>query len=373
MVHDGRPVTLAALNGNTTSRVPVGPLTWGFEYYWKVAGIEPWQLACGSEDQWLHAHLALLDRHNPDFLFYSGGGTGSSVPRLVENTDRTWIVQDGNTGRRFSIIKSSLTEQDADTGRKSNEAIGAIRTQDDADRLIPPQRGWDTSFLKVLEDLIDAAGDRCLILPHHSPGYVCACFAFGFSDAMTTMIENPGLFTYVADSYAAGDELRMKQLRRAGAEAVYIADGWASVDIISPAMFREFALPYQKSMVDAAHAAGLKAILWNEGDVMPLLQDEASLPIDGFAIEQPRKGIDLSLAKVREVFGPSRCLFGNLDSEHLLQTGNAEMIGSSVRRIIAESGHDAPLIMCTGSPLPSATPPEAVDCMIGAARDAPGG
>lgn len=85
----GRPGALRALNGQAVSPPPVTLFTWGFDYLWKVAGIEPWQLACGDHETWHRAHLALLERHQPDLIWYSGAGnpfilnTGSPIPSDV--------------------------------------------------------------------------------------------------------------------------------------------------------------------------------------------------------------------------------------------------------------------------------------------------
>jgi len=127
-------------------------------------------------------------------------------------------------------------------------------------------------------------------------------------------------------------------------------------------------LPCQVSIVAAARAAGLKTILWNEGDILPVLKQQATVPVDAFAFEQPRKGIDLTVQKVRHVFGPNRCLFGNLDSELLLMRNQPDSIKREVERQIRQSGPGAPFILCTGSPLPSNIEPDAYDRVIEAAR-----
>jgi uroporphyrinogen-III decarboxylase len=184
---------------------------------------------------------------------------------------------------------------------------------------------------------------------------------------MTAMIDTPHLFTFVADRYAEGDERRMREWADAGVEAVFIADGWASADIISPEFFRRFALPYQQSIIDAAHDQGLKVILWNEGDVMPILQDERKLRWDAFAMEQSRKGFVLEVSDLRQAIGPERCIMGNIDSETLLVSGSCEEIEKAVLEQHTASGMTAPFIHSTGSPLPSDVPPEHVDAMLQAA------
>lgn len=361
----GRSGALCALNGQAVSPPPVALFTWDFDYIWQAADMPPWQLARGTRNDWHRAHLALLERHRPDLLFYSGSG-GTTPPRLVADERESWLIE--ANGQRYRMDKTSLALANAQTGAKDCDSVGSMKTRADIDRMIPIFTSWGESYLDGLQRLITEVGDRALVLPHHSPAYICACYAFGFERAMELMIEDPDLFLYACDRYQAGDRLRMQAWKAAGAEAVFIADGWASCDIISPAMFDRFALPYQRSIIEAAHAAGLKIILWNEGNVLPILDREAGLPMDAFQTEQPRKGVDLSLDKVRSVFGPRRCLFGNLDSEALLKRNNPEEIRQAVLAQIALAGAGNPFILNTGSPLPSFTAPEAVDAMIAAVR-----
>lgn len=361
----GRKLALEALAGKTTTQVPVGLFTWEFDYIWKVAGLEPWQLACGDHETWHRAHIALLERHQPDIIWYSGAGS-ATAPNLIEEDGEKWVIESGD--RRCGLRKDSLSLYDMETHVKGCDSVGDILSTADADRLVPEFKSWGEPYLAGLSRLINDAGDRALVLPHHSPAYICACYAFGFERAMEVMLTEPELFRYVCDRYASGDRLRMQEWKAAGAEACFFADGWASCDIISPAMVEEFALHYQRSVTEAAHDAGLRIILWNEGDVLPILAQEAAIAMDAFAFEQPRKGVQLTVDKIRAVFGQKRCLFGNLDSELLLMRNNPAEIAAAVREQIRQSGPGAPFILSTGSPLPSDIEPEAVDAMISAVR-----
>jgi hypothetical protein len=365
----GKQLALEAISGKSTACVPVALFGWGFDYYWRAAGIEPWRLACGGAETWHRAHLGLWERHQPDIIWYEGAGSGPAEPELVEETAGSWFVRDSNTGVEFELIKNSLTLRSRMTGRKSCDSVGRIATKADAQHLVPGFCGWGDGYLNGLRRLIDELGTRALVMPHHSPAYICACYAFGFERAMELMLCEPELFLYVCDRYAAGDALRMQEWAQTGAQVVFIADGWASCDVISPAMFTRFALPYQKSITEAAHAAGLKIVLWNEGDIAPILAQEASVPVDAFAFEQPRKGFEMSVEMVRKTFGTNRCLFGNLDSEELLKSNDHAKITAAVQQQIRMSGAGAPFVMSTGSPVPSDVAPEAVDAMISAARE----
>jgi len=363
-----KALALRALGGASTERLPVALHTWEHNYVWKVAGVAPWQLAFGSSETWHGAHMALLEHHQPDAIMYSGSGRDEAAPQLAHEDDERWIIRDLSSGALAAMDKRNLARVPVEEPQKGDSIGPDIRSLEDIEHHLPAPTGCGEAYLAGLRRLIKEVGERALVLPHHSPGYICACYALGFEQAMVMVKEAPALFLAVCDRYAEESALRMREVAEAGAEAVFIADSWASVDIISPAMFERFALPYQRAVVEAAHAAGLKVILHNSGNIIPLLEEEAALGTEGFAFEQPRKGCDLSVATVRGVFGPRRCLLGNLDSEGLLVRGNPREIAEAVAEQVRQSGQGAPFILCTGSPLPDDCPPEAVDVMVQAAR-----
>lgn len=368
MTNYGKQLALDALEGKPTPRVPVALFTWEFDYIWKVAGLEPWQMATGSVETWHKAHMAMLDRHNMDLIYYSGASLGDKDGTLIEEDNEKWIVKNNNNDKIYGLTKNSLSFYEVSTGEKLCDPVGKIENRSDADRLVPKFGGWGEPYLSGLSKLVKEVGERALVLPHHSPAYICACYAMGFEPAMEAMLDDPDLFKYVCDIYAAGDKLRMRELAEAGAQAVFIADGWASCDIISPTMYEKFAQPYQKHIVEAAHEAGLKIILWNEGDILPILKQQATVEMDGFAFEQPRKGVDITVEKIRSGFGSQRCLVGNLDSELLLMRNDPEEIKQAVIAQITQSGQGAPFILNTGSPIPNNVEPESIDLIIETAR-----
>lgn len=364
MTHNGRQLALEALSGKATERPPWLLLNWGFDYIWKCAAIEPWQLALGSFETWLNAYRAAYERHKPDIIIFDSFGAGTEDGVLIDETDEKWTVL--FEGERFEFIKRSYTLRHIP--HHPVEPPPPLDTIADIDRCFQPG-GNDPGRLRGLRAVIEAIGNCALVLPTCIPGYIAACYALGFERAMTVMVEDERFFFHLADRLEGCDDLRMREFAEAGAEAVFIADAWASADVLSPDMIRKFALPYQARSVDAAKAAGLKVILWNEGDVAPILADEAALNIDAFAFEQPRKGFGVSVAQVREVFGPDRCILGNLDSEHMLQRNNPDEIRREVFSQIRQSGRGAPFIVSFGSPLPSNTPASAVDAVAEAVRE----
>ena len=362
----GKSAAMDAISGKPAARIPWLLLTWGFDYIWKCAGIPPWQLARGGFNTWLNAYVAAYERHKPDIIICDSFGSGDEDPILLDETSRSWIIRDCD-GEEWEFIKSSFTLLHRPKPGQTPGPVWRWDSKSDIDSFIG-RPGSPPGPLEGLSAVIRAIGDRALVLPTCITGYIDACYTLGFDRSMQMMIDHPELFIYLADRLSEKDDLRMRRFAEAGAEVVFIADSWASCDIISPGMFRQFALPYQRKAVDAAKNAGLKAILWNLGHIGPILADEASLNLDAFAFEQPRKGFDASVADVRDAFGPSKCILGNLDSEDLLRRNDPDEIRAAVQAQILGSGVGAPFILSFGSPIPSDTPESAVDTVAEAVR-----
>jgi len=51
-VDDGRNLVLKVLFGKSTERIPSALFTHLWEYAWKIANMQPWELACGDINAW---------------------------------------------------------------------------------------------------------------------------------------------------------------------------------------------------------------------------------------------------------------------------------------------------------------------------------
>ena len=366
MMKKGKELTLANLSGKTTERTPVALFTWGYNYIWKVAGIEPWRLAFGGDETWHKAHMALYHRHKPDMINYSGAGSGLLDPRLDGEDAANWYVTDINTGVAYTMVKSSATFYETKVGPTVCNPVGVINSKADADRLCKPFTGYGDSYLNGLSRLIKELGDDVLVAPNMATSYIFACYAMGFEPSMVAMVEDPDLFQYVMDICAKNLDLRMVELRSAGTETLIVADAWSTADIISPVLYEKFCYPSQKEILLAARKHGIKTLFWDEGDIRPQLPRLSALPCDAFSSEQERKGVYVSVGELAASF-KGKCIFGNLDSEELLVNGSGALIESETLKQIREAG-DAPFVVFTGSPLPDDADPDRVDLVTNVAR-----
>ena len=134
--------------------------------------------------------------------------------------------------------------------------------------------------------------------------------------------------------------------------------------LISPAQYREFALPYEREVIDYWHRYDLDVILHICGDTELMIEAMTETGADLLSIDR----IDLPAAVKR--VGDKVRLIGNLSTSDIwLECPDA--IAASVEEMV-RLNRDCPmgLVASTGCEVPVATPPENVDAFIRAARDA---
>jgi MtaA/CmuA family methyltransferase len=136
---------------------------------------------------------------------------------------------------------------------------------------------------------------------------------------------------------------------KAGADIVGIGD--AATSLISPDMYREFALPYQKKIVEAVHGAGGKTklhICGNTSNVLP------------FMVETGTDIIDLDwmvdLARARDLVAGRAVISGNYDPVAMLLQGTPQTVAQTVKE--CENLFEGGYISSAGCEVPRDTPHE---------------
>lgn len=115
----------------------------------------------------------------------------------------------------------------------------------------------------------------------------------------------------------------------AGADMIGIGDAAAS--LISRRMYRKWALPYEKRLVDVIHASGAKAKLHICGNTSHLLADMLESGADMIDIDWM---VDFQAAA--ETFGDSAAACGNFDPVSVMLKGSAQTVADAVAGCIAQ-------------------------------------
>lgn len=139
-----------------------------------------------------------------------------------------------------------------------------------------------------------------------------------------------------------------------GADMVSNGDSLAGPEMIAPEMYRNFAFPYEKKMVAAAHHHALPYCLHICGNTDSILESMVATGADCLELDYKT-----SISLVREVFFGHRTVFiGNIDPSGVLALGAKETVRDKTLELL-EIYKDSPkLIVNAGCALPSITPEE---------------
>lgn len=364
----------AALEGRPVDQIPIAPFFWGAEYVWKLMDKPIWEVLHGAGDMRMQVLEALDTRHGCDWVvplhWSSGILKGKTYTR--EDSSHAYFTDD-ETGEEWVFHKEGhwlvkKSEIDSVSGCNPGVNVEPPSNKTEAD-------DWLKQRYSHLESepqprtpdlrLRERFPDRFLVGGVMAP-FAAFAYDMGFEPTLILLHENPSLCAYMIEKTMAHVPAQCRALAEDGYDAGLMTDSWASADIMSPATYQDWVAPLHKMMSDELHKVGLKSIMYNTGNVLPLMESVNELGFDAIAAEERIKGVEIDVADIRNRLGTNACLFGNFDS-YLLMRGERELIKKEVERQVKSAGPGS-FVMGTGSPVCDATDPDVVDFWIGETR-----
>ncbi len=235
-----------------------------------------------------------------------------------------------------------------------------VHTRDDiAQRLpIPDWREIVASGgNRYIETAVQMMGGDQFILSGGVIGTLYSCGNHvGQTNLFSMLVEEPGLVEALCERITACNFAEIRRLAAAGGDAIYIDDATATSDMISPAMYERFSLPYMKAMVNEIHRLKHKAILIYFGGVMDRLELIAATGADGLLYEASMKGFVNDTAEIARRIGDRITLYSNIDPVAILQNGSDAALETEIRRQVEAGRRARGFIISTASPITPGTP-----------------
>ncbi len=155
----------------------------------------------------------------------------------------------------------------------------------------------------------------------------------------------------------------VRLMKEFGAHMTSNGDSPAGPAMISPEMYRTFALPYEQLVVATAHQLSLPYILHICGNTEPILADMVESGADGLEIDYKT---DPELA--REALRDRATFIGNIDPSGVLARGTVQDVERSTYALLTQFADTPRFILNAGCALPATTPPDNIHAMIRTAR-----
>lgn len=141
-----------------------------------------------------------------------------------------------------------------------------------------------------------------------------------------------------------------------------LGDSTAGPDLVSPEVYREFAFPYEKAIVDEVHSRGGLMAVHICGNATKILPDMVATQADILEIDEKtdlRTAVSLARNK--------SCLLGTI-SPNLLRNGNAAEVAQTSQEVLQIAGKETGFIFGPGCALAGDTPFENIDALLNAVR-----
>ncbi len=299
---------IASIEGKQPDRVPVFPLLMHFaaERYGKT-----YRQFASDAAVLADAQLNVLDKFNIDAI------TACSDAFRVSADLGGNIVFPENTPPHLS---EPLVKSETD--------FAALRRPDVSNK---QARMYDRAM--AVSAMSKAVGSRVMIMGWVDMPFAEVCSLCGVGEIMMMLYENP-VFVHKMLEFLTDIVIDFALLQVEHGSPI-VGAGDAAASLISPAMYREFALPYEKRVIEAVHAKGGMVKLHICGNTSELLEDMITTDADMFNVDHL---VDFDTAC--KVYGAAgKCFKGNLDPvAEILQACVEDVHNRAVERIEKAAG-----------------------------------
>lgn len=207
----------------------------------------------------------------------------------------------------------------------------------------------------LVQKTYDALGDdgilRTFIYGKQGGCWQDACELFGVENMIMATYDDPEWVKEFME-VLLGQKLEYieKNLPGLPFDLVETGGGAASNTVISPFIYEEFCLPYDRRMHDALHRLDFKTVYHTCGGMTKIANLIVNNHCDASETLSPhRMGGDIKTAedarKLYEDMHPYVALIGGMDQINLLERGTVDQIGSEVLRLFDTYGQDGGYLM----------------------------
>lgn len=270
---------------------------------------------------WIDALVGELGNGDPIDVYVNTGQDCIMMPMVVPPGSNAWRNGVDEWGRMWheGTYVSGVVENDTDLARYSPK-LESVAKQFEPTRIAAIKRKYP---------------DHCLIYGTHIGPFMAGYMAMGIDRFFFCLIDDPSFIHRLLDARTDWCIAMYQHALDLGAEVLVLGDdaAYSSGPMISPAMWREFVLPYHRRVVEALDAP----IIWHsDGNTEALLPMAIEAGFVGIHGLEPAAGMDL--VKMGHRFGRDLVLIGNLDVQVLFDE-NLDQVRAEVNRCMAQ-GND---------------------------------
>lgn len=344
---NGRERVAIAMQHGTPDRVPV-MCQLALGHYFLYSGVPPEEIWFTSEG-FAEALVRMQQRYRFDgILINLPGRAPGLLDRVTErrrDSEGLWLTFD--TGDKVYLPNDDNAQlTPADDGRPLRADFVTVDPEN-LD-LIDGLRGytWNTYHVPWLDgkatpgplrdvpayffDTIDAVrrrvGDEVSVHGEVFSPLTHYMELFGYEAALTTFIENPKKVHAVLEQLTVSSVTWAVAQARHGVDAVLMSSAFVGGPFLSPRMYREFVVPWEKRVTDAVKAEGVPVYTHTcgrIGDRLELMVETGTQGLD--TLDPPPLG-NTELAAAKAQVGDRVFIKGNMNAVEILLAHDADQV-----------------------------------------------
>lgn len=330
----------AVLNGEIPDRLPVIPQ--GFMFSAMTAGYRIGEINRNP------LKMAESHRISQEKYGYDGCVIDVDDATLAEACGAKVIFRDGDV--------ASVDEH--------HPVLEDLRDIDELKLPDPYRDGRLPEWLETTQRLKSMIGDDVFIMGRADQGpFSLLCLLRGTQDFMMDLLteEEEVIFhamEWVTKAHSAFARAQME----AGAHASSMGDAYAGPNLISPDLYRKFALPYEKQIVKSIADIDKPYSIHICGDTTDIIGDMGRTGAKILEVDWK-----LDMGKARSLVDTDIVLMGNIDPSDPMYLGTPETVLKQVKENIRKTKGQG-FIISSGCALGANTKPENMEALIRAAR-----
>jgi len=188
---------------------------------------------------------------------------------------------------------------------------------------------------------------------------------FSYQDALINLATDPDKAGAILDRLTEASIAWGVAQAQHGADAVLISSAYAGGGFISPRMYRQFVLPYERRLVEAIHTQtpGIPVYTHTCGQIADRLELMMETGTDGVDTLDPPPIGDTQLADAKARIGSRMFIKGNMNSVELLQATSIDQVLAMARERLRDGMPGGGYILSTACSVSPRVAPEKLEAL----------
>jgi uroporphyrinogen-III decarboxylase len=213
---------------------------------------------------------------------------------------------------------------------------------------------------------------------YHISGEVFSPFSqlmemFGYETVLLALVDLPEQVTRLLERLSAGAAYWGQLQAGAGADAILVSSAFAGGGFISRDHYRRFVLPFEKVLVGHIHEnADVPVYVHTCGSIGDRIDLMIEAGYDGIDTMDPPPLGNTDIARVKEEYGGTIFLKGNIDPVNILLRGNTRNVYAKAVELIENAGYNGGYILSSACSVAPEVDPKNIEMLYRASIDTAG-